>query len=255
VEHIRLANEKEIDDATGAPLGFVGPVGLKKKLDVVADHAVMSLAEGVSGANERDRHLKHVVPGRDFKPKTVADLRYGQENDVCGKCGKGKLRLIRAMEIGHVFKLGTKYADALEANYLDDSGKRKSFIMGCYGIGVNRILAGAIEQHHDDKGIVWPDEIAPFSLEIVTVNESHEESRRVAEELYRDFSGKGMDVLYDNRNERAGVKFNDADLIGIPRQLIVGERNLKKGCVELKRRKDGSSELVPLEKISALLVA
>ncbi|OQA56459.1 MAG: Proline--tRNA ligase [Candidatus Omnitrophica bacterium ADurb.Bin277] len=243
---IRQAEAHEIREATGAPVGFAGPVGLK--IPVYADWDVVGIADGVTGANERDKHLKNVTCGRDFTPTATGDIRFVKDGDLAPE-GKGTLKLETSMEIGHIFKLGTRYSESIGAYFLDEKGERKPVIMGCYGIGVNRILAAAIEQHHDAKGIKWPAAIAPFAVEIITVNHADAKVFDAAEKIYHDLAAAGIEVLFDDRDERAGVKFNDADLIGIPKQIVIGERNLKDGKVEIKDRQTGSTELVDLSAI------
>ncbi|MCM8776086.1 MAG: proline--tRNA ligase [Candidatus Omnitrophica bacterium] len=250
VRDLRQANPDEILEATGAPVGFAGPVGLK--IPSYADWDVMGLADFVTGANQKDRHLKNANAGRDFQPTAVGDIRYVKEGDLSPD-GKGQLHLTTTMEIGHIFKLGTRYSVCMGAFFLDEKGERKPAIMGCYGIGVNRILAAAIEEHHDSKGIRWPAAIAPFDVELITVNENDDSIRRAASDFYEALSRTDIEVLYDDRDERAGVKFNDADLIGIPIQLIVGEKNLKQGKAEIKFRRTGQSELVDLGNVRTFL--
>jgi prolyl-tRNA synthetase len=250
VSELHQANPEEIEKATGAPLGFSGPVGLI--IPIYADWDVLGICDFVTGANQKDKHLKNVNTGRDFNPTAVGDLRYAKEGDLAPD-GKGKLHLTTTMEIGHIFKLGTRYSKSFGATFLDEKGERRPAIMGCYGIGVNRILAAALEEHHDEKGIKWPSSIAPYEIEIVTVNHRDQTTREAADKIDTDLKKTGRDVLYDDRDERAGVKFNDADLIGIPTQIIVGERNLKEGCVEIKSRQTGSVERVPLDRLQSSL--
>ncbi len=244
---LRQASAAEIEKATGAPVGFAGPIGLK--IPVYADWDIAGITDGVTGANQKDKHLKNVNLDRDFKPVCMGDVRYVKEGDWAPG-GKSRLRLDTTMEIGHVFKLGTRYTEAIGAGFLDEKGERRPAIMGCYGIGVNRILAAAIEEHHDEKGIKWPKAIAPFEIVLLTVNQADPAVRDAADKIYRDLTVGGREVFYDDRNERAGVKFNDADLIGIPVQVIVGERNLKEGMVEIKSRQDGNSQRVPLASLA-----
>lgn len=243
VKLLRMATGEEIQKVTGAPLGFSGPVGLKG-IPIFADWDVAVLANFVSGANQKDRHLKNVNLGRDFEPTQVGDLRFVREGDLCPQCQEA-LRIVTTMEIGHIFKLGTRYSEPLEASFIDESGKKCPCLMGCYGIGVSRVMAAIVEEHQDERGITWPNLVAPYAVHLITVNESDDLTRGEAEKLYRDLTARGVEVLYDNRNERAGVKFNDADLIGIPLQLILGERNLKNGLIDFKTRRDGKSKLVP----------
>lgn len=238
---IRQANPKEIQEATGAPVGFAGPVGLS--IPIYADWDVLAVQDAVTGANQPDKHLKGVNAGRDFKPTAAGDIRYVKEGDWAPE-RKGKLKLVTAMEIGHIFKLGTRYSKSIGAYFLDAKGERVPAIMGCYGIGVNRLLAAAIEEHHDEKGIKWPASLAPFDIEIITVNQADSLTREIAEKIYAALTAKGREVLYDDRDERAGVKFNDADLIGIPEQLILGERNLKEGKLDVKSRRTGEVRIV-----------
>jgi prolyl-tRNA synthetase len=241
---LRPATNPEILQATGAPVGFAGPVGLT--IPVYADWDLREGSDYVTGANEKDKHFKNVNLERDFKPAVFGDIRFVREGDQAAD-GSGAIQVKTTMEIGHIFKLGTRYSDSIGAFYLDEKGDRRPAIMGCYGIGVNRILASAIEEHHDEKGIKWPDAIAPFDVEVITVNQGDELSRQTAEAIYKKLAAKGLDVLYDDREERAGVKFNDADLIGIPQQIIVGERNLKENKVEVKIRRTGEVKLVSLD--------
>lgn len=245
-KQLRQATSEEVRNATGAPVGFAGPVGMK--LPVYADWDVAGVSEGVTGANEKDKHLKNVNTPRDFKPAKFGDIRYVKEGDLAPD-GKGKLKVTTTMEIGHIFKLGTRYSDSLEATFTDEKGEAKPIIMGCYGIGVNRILAASIEEHHDDKGIKWPASIAPYQIEIITVNHAQDMVRDSADKIYLDLKTAGHEVFYDDRDERAGVKFKDGDLIGIPKQVIVGERNLKDGLVEIKDRASGESEKVKLDDV------
>ncbi|HNX68121.1 MAG TPA: proline--tRNA ligase [Candidatus Omnitrophota bacterium] len=243
-KELRQADGEEIREATGAPVGFAGPVGLK--IPVYADWDILGIADAVTGANEKDKHLKHVTIGRDFTPTATGDIRFVKDGDLSPD-GKGALKLTTSMEIGHIFKLGTRYTESIGAYFLDEKGERKSAIMGCYGIGVNRILAATIEQHHDAKGIQWPAAIAPFAVEIITVNHAEPKVREAAEKIYAELIAAGIEVLFDDRDERAGVKFNDADLVGIPKQIVVGERNLAQGNVEIKDRKTGITQAVSLD--------
>ena len=236
VNEIFLADEKTIEEVTGAPLGFAGPVGLKAKYKLLADYSVEGIVNGVTGANRKDYHFKNVNINRDYSVDEVLDLRKAKEGDVCPKCGK-TLEFSRGIEVGHTFKLGTKYSKSLGATFLDRDGKEKHFVMGCYGIGVSRIVAAAIEQSHDQNGIIWPSPIAPFQVLILPVNYEHEKMRAVSNRIYEELENGGYEVLIDDRDERAGVKFKDADLIGIPIRVTVGEKTLTKNVVEVKLRK------------------
>lgn len=244
VSTLRMATAEEIQKWTGAPLGFSGPVGLQG-VPLYADWEVARVSDFVTGANQKDRHLKGVNLDRDFKATKQGDLRFVREGDLCPKC-RSPLKIITTMEIGHIFKLGTRYSEPLEAKFVDETGKRRPALMGCYGIGVNRVVAAIVEEHQDERGIVWPKEVAPYQVHLLTVNETDAETRSAAQKLYEEWGRAGLEVLYDNRNERAGVKFHDADLIGIPLQAILGEKNLKKGLVDFKTRGDGKSELIPV---------
>lgn len=243
VKDLRLATSEEIQSATKAPVGFAGPVGLS--IPVYADWDIRSLADFVVGANQKDKHFKNVCLDRDFKVTAFGDLRSVKNGDSAVD-GSGSLEIATSMEIGHIFKLGTRYTEALNCQVSDEKGVKKTVIMGCYGIGVNRILAAAIEQNHDENGIKWPDTIAPFDYEILTMNQASPEVVKAAEEIYAYLTSKGKDVLFDDRDERAGVKFKDADLIGVPNQIIVGERGLKEGKIEIKNRRTGEAKSILL---------
>ncbi|MFC1501548.1 proline--tRNA ligase [Elusimicrobiota bacterium] len=247
---IELADEETVKKITGANVGFASPVGLKGKVKIIADNAVKNIVNGISGANKTDYHSININIGRDFKADIVADLRNVKKSDKCPKC-ELDLEFCRGIEIGHTFKLGDKYSKSMEAKYLDESGKEKLMIMGCYGIGVSRIVAATIEQSNDENGIIWPVALAPFKVVVVPVNSSDENIRNVSEKIYEDLIGEGIEVLIDDRDERAGIKFKDADLIGIPYRITIGEKNLKDNKVELKARwqKNNEAILVPVDKI------
>jgi len=232
---LSMADEALIRGLSGGPVGFSGPVGLKG-VKIICDYAIKGMRNAVTGANKRDRHLTGVDPEKDFTVDQWADLRYIEEGDACPKCRKGKILLKTTIEIGHTFKLGTKYSRTLGAKYLDKDGKERLSIMGCYGIGVNRIIASLIEQSHDKDGIIWPEEIAPYRVLILILNMDYPEGVKAAEDIYKSLREKGVEVLLDDRRESAGKKFKDADLIGIPYQIIIGERSLVKGEVELAFR-------------------
>ncbi|MSR77287.1 MAG: proline--tRNA ligase [Candidatus Omnitrophica bacterium] len=251
IKMLSLASPQQIEEATGAPVGFAGPLGIK--IPVYADWDIQGMADFVTGANTKDKHYKNVNLGRDFNVTVFGDIRAVKDGDAAPD-GSGKLRLTTTMEIGHVFKLGTRYSESIGANFLDEDGKRKPAIMGCYGIGVNRILAAAIEEHHDERGIKWPPGIAPFEVTVITVNQKDKQSAEVAEKIHDSLDAQRYEVFYDDRDERAGVKFADADLIGIPTQVIIGERNLKEGMVEIKSRLTGESKKVPVEALTQALI-
>jgi len=239
---LELADEKTIQEATGAPVGFSGPVRLNN-VRIVADNSVKDMVNFVTGANKKDAHLVNVNIDRDFETKEFADLRMITEGDSCPECGSA-IKMKTAMEIGHTFKLGTKYSETLGAKFLDKDGATRAIVMGCYGIGVNRIMASLIETSNDKDGIIWPLSIAPYQVIIIALNVENKKVKESAEDSYAKLIQAGYDVLYDDRNESAGIKFKDADLIGIPVKVIIGERNAKKGIVELKDRKTGKIEEV-----------
>jgi len=244
---LELAGESVIQNLTGAAVGFAGPQGLIGKVSkLIVDPAVVGMRNACTGANKTDYHVTNLNPGRDYPVSgdkvVVADVRNVVEGDLSPKGSGSPLRLKTAIEVGHVFKLGTKYSDSLKATFLDQDGKPKSFIMGCYGIGVNRILAAAIESHHDENGISWPASIAPFEVLIVALDPREAEVMSVAHKLHEELAAAGVDVLLDDRDERAGFKFKDADLIGVPVRITVGKKSLAEGVVELKRRDAGDVE-------------
>ncbi|MBI5888388.1 MAG: proline--tRNA ligase [Deltaproteobacteria bacterium] len=236
----RLAGEQKVREATKAPSGFAGPIGLDVK--IYADFSVRGMSGAVTGANESDTHFVNVCAERDFKAD-YADLRVVRDGDVCPRCS-GTLRIKRGIEVGHIFKLGTKYSEKMGATFLDEQGKSRPIVMGCYGIGIGRTAAASIEQNHDESGIIWPKPLSPFACEVVPVNVKDEGTVKAAEALYSALNDAGIDCLLDDRDERAGVKFKDADLIGIPVRVAVGERNLKEGMVEIKERKHAEVKLV-----------
>ena len=244
VTQLELAGDQVVAVVTHAPLGFAGPVGLDLKM--IADSALEAMSNMVVGANELDAHLINANMGRDFHVEEFADIRLAQAGDSCPRC-QGKLQISRGIEVGHIFKLGTKYSEAMGATYLDQEGNELKLIMGCYGIGVGRTAAAAIEQNHDEDGIIFPFAIAPFHVLILPVNNKDAQVMGTAEDLYRRLSEEGAEVLLDDRDERPGVKFKDADIIGIPVRLTVGEKNLKQGKVEIKVRKSGEVTVVALE--------
>jgi len=252
VNEIFLADEKTIKEVTDAPLGFAGPVGLKIKCKLLADYSVEGIVNGVTGANKKDYHLKNVNINRDYSVDEILDLRRAKEGDVCPKCGK-TLEFSRGIEVGHTFKLGTKYSKTLRATFLDKDGKEKYFVMGCYGIGVSRIVAAAIEQSHDQNGIIWPLPIAPFQVLILPVNYEHEKIRTISNRIYKQLESAGYEVLMDDRDERAGVKFKDADLIGIPIRITVGEKTLAKNIVEVKLRGEKEVREVEPDQVQKLI--
>lgn len=248
-EWCHLAEEKLVVKVTNAPSGFSGPVGLK--IPILVDQEILQMENFCVGANEKDAHFVDVNLG-DFAIEKVGDLRAAVEGDLCPRCDSGKLHQHRGIEVGQVFYLGTKYSDAMKVTYLDRDGKNQIMVMGCYGIGVGRTAAAAIEQNNDEKGIIWPLPIAPFQVEVISLNQD-EQVIQAAQKIYDDLQNQGIEVLYDDRDERAGVKFADADLIGIPYFIVVGSRGLKDNSVELKTRKTGTIEKIPLDSILPIL--
>jgi prolyl-tRNA synthetase len=243
-ENVQLAREEEVEEITRAPKGFAGPVGIS--VPMIADLDIQNMVNFVTGANEKNAHLINVNLTRDFQVSQFVDIRKFSPGDRCPLCG-GETRLDKGIEVGHTFKLGTKYSKAMGATYLDDQGKEREIVMGCYGIGVGRTLAAAIEQSYDENGIILPIPIAPFQVLVLPVNMKIDVLRETAEELYQTLTKEGVEVLYDDREETPGVKFKDADLIGIPLRLTLGEKNLKKGLVEIKKRRTGEIFLVKKE--------
>jgi len=241
--NVVLADPATIEKATGAPVGFAGPVGLA--LPIYAELKLQGYRGAITGANEKDAHVRFVDLDRDTKVTGYADISFALEGDGCPRC-EGSLLARRGIEVGHVFKLGTKYSEQLGAMFLDADGQKKPCIMGCYGIGVTRTLQAVIEQSHDDNGVVWPVSLAPFEVEVLLVNEQHAESVRVAETLVAELEAAGVSVLLDDRAERPGVKFKDADLLGLPLRVNVGERALAKGMIEVRDRRRGQLETVPM---------
>ena len=236
---LRMADEAAIRAVGGEP-GFMSPIGVKKGTKIVADATVMEMVNAVAGANEADAHYKNVTPKRDFGEAIVTDIRLVQEGDPCPRCG-APLKMTRGIEAGQVFMLGTKYSEALHATFLDESGKEKPLVMGCYGIGVGRTMAAAIEQNNDKDGIIWPRAIAPFEVVVVPVNAKVPEQLDLAETIYGELKAAGVDVLLDDRKERAGVKFKDCDLIGYPLRITVGPKAVEEGTIELRVRKTGET--------------
>ncbi|MGB2696848.1 MAG: proline--tRNA ligase [Candidatus Zixiibacteriota bacterium] len=246
---LEMADPESILKLSGAEVGFSGPVGLKG-VKLIGDEEVLEMKNCVTGANQDDHHLINVNPERDFKIDQVADIREAEKGEGCPKCRKGKLKTSRGIEVGNTFMLGTKYSSSLGANFIDTDGKEKPLIMGSYGIGITRTAQAAVERYNDEAGIIWPPPIAPFKVEIVPVNIAVDSQRDVALDLYGKMQNKKMEVLLDDRDERVGVKFNDADLIGLPLRINIGEKSLKEGKVEIKIRK--TKEIILVEKEQAL---
>ena len=258
-DELEMANATTVEELTGAPVGFAGPVELAKKgVRIVADHSLGGMKDFVCGANAKDMHHVGVNLGVDFSLEATSDLRVAQGGDPCGRCGE-EFQFFRGIEVGHVFFLGTKYSEAMKCNYSDSEGGEHAMVMGCYGIGITRILAAAIEQNHDKFGIQWPVPLAPFEAVVLPLNQDDDEVREVAQKVYEGLKAAGIEVLIDDRDMRPGAKFNDSDLIGFPYQLVVGKRGLKEGAVEVKNRRTNEKTLVPVndavDLVSAQIVA
>ena len=251
-DQLELADPHLVAEVTGAPMGFAGPVGLKTKM--IADHAVRNMVDFVTGANKEDFHLRNVNLERDFSVNQFADLRMIMHGDRCPRCD-GELNFGRGIEVGHVFKLGTKYSKAMRAVFLDEQGEEKLFFMGCYGIGIARTVAAAIEQKHDEDGIIFPISIAPFEVALLPLQMHERDVVDAAQKIYDACVAGGVDVLMDDRDVRPGVKFKDADLLGTPLQVTVGERTLKQGMVEIKARSERESTKVLLSEAPSLIPA
>ncbi|PKM77696.1 MAG: proline--tRNA ligase [Firmicutes bacterium HGW-Firmicutes-15] len=245
-EQLFMADEASVRERCGAGFGSLGPVGLKLK--IYADLELTGMRNFSCGANEDNYHFTHVNMGRDFVPEAVIDLRNAVEGDLCPVCS-ASLKSIRGIEVGHIFKLGTKYSDAMGASFINANGEEKAMIMGCYGIGVSRTMAAAVEQNNDDNGIIWPIPIAPYHVIIVPVNTKKEEQMQAANSIYEELIADGIEVILDDRDERAGVKFKDADLIGIPIKITIGPKSLQEKQAEVKKRWEGETELVPLDQV------
>ncbi|NFO89247.1 proline--tRNA ligase [Clostridium botulinum] len=245
---IEMASHEEYMDATGCGIGFAGPIGIKADL-ILVDKEVKNMCNFVTGANETGYHIKNVNYGRDFEG-TIGDYRNVVEGEACLTCG-GKLTISRGTEVGHIFKLGTKYSEAMDAKFIAENGKEAPFIMGCYGIGVTRTMASIIEQHNDENGIVWPLAVAPYHVSVIAVNVKDEEQVKIATKLYGDLKSMGVEALLDDRNERAGVKFKDSEIMGIPMRIIVGKK-IVDGEVEFKLR-TGDMEVVKIEDVCQMV--
>lgn len=245
--NVEMASDEDLKKV-GLTAGYISPIGLKrtKEFDILVDPTVMEMQDACCGANEKDKHYIHVNPARDFKDVRVETIRQIEEGDACPHCG-GKIVRCRGIEVGQVFKLGTKYSEALHATFLDNQGKSHPFVMGCYGIGVTRTVAASIEQNHDADGIIWPVAIAPYEVVIVPANNKSEEVMAAAKKLYDSMEDSRDEVVLDDRNERAGIKFKDADLIGYPVRVTIGKKWQQSGSVEIKIRRSGEVVEVPLE--------
>ncbi|WP_088012927.1 proline--tRNA ligase [Gottfriedia acidiceleris] len=244
---VELASKEEVKELMNCEIGSLGPIGVKSDLLVLADNAIKGIVNGCCGANEEGYHYINVTVNRDYNVKDFVDLRFIQEGDLSPD-GKGTISFAKGIEVGHIFKLGTKYSESMNATFLDENGKSNPIIMGCYGIGVSRTLAAIVEQYNDEKGIVWPKNLAPFDVHVITVNTKNEEQVNLADDIYKTLKEIGQDVLLDDRNERVGVKFADADLFGIPVRVVVGKKAAE-GIVELKTRDGEVSKEVEISNL------
>jgi len=253
---LELASAEVVEEVTGAKVGFAGPINLKKQVKIYADYSVVNVVNGIIGANKTDTHIKNVNYNKDYKADVVADLRKVVHGDTCPRCKKEKLQFSRGIEIGHVFKLGTKYSKSMKATYLDANGKENLMVMGCYGIGVTRILAATIEQSYDENGIIWPATIAAYKVSIIPVDFKDPQIKETAEKIYKQLRDLKIDVLLDDRDERVGIKFKDADLIGVPYRITIGKKTLADGCVEFKNRRDDKSgiKIIKIEDVVATIL-
>jgi prolyl-tRNA synthetase len=252
---LEMAGDDVVTKVTGAPTGFAGPVALPGKVKIIADLSVQGMRNFVTGANAADTHLKNVNVDRDFTVTEFVDIRNVVIGDPCPRCESGTLEIWRGIEVGHVFKLGTKYSKALHAAYLDADGKEQIIFMGCYGIGIGRTVAACIEQNHDENGIIFPIPIAPFHCIVSALAAKDDSVRDASEAIYQELLEAGIEVLLDDRDERPGFKFKDADLIGIPLRIVVGAKSLAEGKVELKERRSGAVEILPIAEAVAKVKA
>ncbi|MCU0734099.1 MAG: proline--tRNA ligase [Methylotetracoccus sp.] len=252
----RFATEDEIEQRLGCRAGYIGPVGVPADVEIVADRAVIALNDFVCGANKAGFHFTGVSFGHDLpEPERISDLRKVVEGDPSPD-GKGSLHIARGIEVGHIFQLGTKYSDAMRAEVLNENGQSESMIMGCYGIGVSRVVAAAIEQNHDERGIIWPAPIAPFQVALVPINmHASERVQSAAEQIYRELRAAGLEVLLDDRKARPGVMFADMELIGIPHRVVISERGLETGRLEYRGRQDAESRDIALAETATFLIA
>ncbi|MFH1374082.1 MAG: proline--tRNA ligase [bacterium] len=246
---LEMADAEQVERFTSAPVGFAGPVGLKD-MPIIVDPLVARMKNFIVGANANEKHIIDVNPGRDFKATETVNISLAREGDGCPKCD-GQLISRRGIEVGNTFMLGTKYSETMGAKFLDADGVEQPILMGSYGIGITRTPQAALERYHDDKGIIWPKNIAPYLVELIPINMENDAQVEAAEKVYRALTAAGMDVLYDDRSERAGVKFNDADLVGLPIRITIGDKSLKQGKIELKARGEQQVDLVAVENIIA----
>jgi prolyl-tRNA synthetase len=243
VMQLEMADPATVEKVTGAKVGFAGPVGLKD-VTIIADDEVLKLKNFVSGANRTDYHQLNINPTRDFKPNKIVNIRNAVGGELCPKCQKEQLKSSYGIEVGNTFMLGTKYSQSMSAKFIDQEGTEKPFIMGSYGVGITRTAQAAVEKYNDQDGIIWPNAIAPLSVSVVPVDVKQERLRQTAEEIYGHLSERKVEVILDDRDERAGVKFKDSDLVGFPLKVVIGEKSLADNKVELQLRKSGEKRLI-----------
>ncbi len=248
-DQVSLADDATVERVSGAVVGFAGPVGLAEKIPILADLGVQGLGNVVVGANRDAHHLTNANQGRDFKVDRFIDVRTAVDGDHCPNCADGKYSLFRGIEVGHIFYLGTKYSEAMSCTVLGENGKPQPVVMGCYGIGVTRIISAAIEQNHDDRGICWPVPLAPFEVAVLALQMKDEAVVEASESFYAELQARGIDVLFDDRPQRPGFKFADAELIGFPYQIVVGSRGLAEGQIEVKCRRTGEKLDLPVAEV------
>jgi len=247
---LESAPESLVKHVTKAPVGYAGPINILNDVPLIVDPEVARMKNMIVGANKLEKHLLNVNLERDFKATEISDIINAPEGEMCPNCD-GTLSSKKGIEVGNIFSLGTKYSESMGGKFLDEAGKEKPFIMGSYGIGITRTPQAAIERYHDDNGIVWPKNIAPYSVEIIPLNYTQENIKEAADKIYDELNENGIDCLLDDRSDRAGVKFNDADLIGIPVRIVIGDKSLKQGKIELKGRTEGSSKLIDIQQVVA----
>ncbi|MEW5951167.1 MAG: proline--tRNA ligase [Elusimicrobiota bacterium] len=251
-KNLERADEKTYESASGCKVGFAGPIGMKGKIKIIADYYLKGVINAVSGANKDDYHSVNINLGRDYEPDLFADIKNASAGDLCSKCSK-PLEFVKGIEVGQTFKLGTKYSSSLKCEFLDEEQKNKPMEMGCYGIGVSRTVAAAIEQNNDEYGIIWPAPIAPFHVYLVTVETEDKEIYARSAQIHDTLISAGIEVLWDERNERPGIKFKDGDLIGLPFRIVISSKTLKDGELEFKRRRDKAAQRIKLEKLPSLI--
>lgn len=248
-DELRLANDEEVVNITNAPVGFAGPIGIN--VEIIADNSVKNLRGAVVGANKKDAHYKDIDVQRDIRNiKGFYDIRFAKDGELCSVCKSGRYERFRGIEVGQIFYLGTKYSSKMKAEFLDKDGVKKPMIMGCYGIGIGRTAAAAIEQYHDENGIIWPMPIAPFEIHLMGIGTDSEEVVNKCDEIYNKLISLGIEVLYDDRDERPGVLFKDADLIGIPIRVAISKKSIEKGGIEVKLRRERESRIIPFDRFS-----